>query len=153
MSLCSIVQEGPLASSLDRREITPRLSALNARSTGSSGASRLCHAGRRKLSLARLNTSTSFLSTFTPMLHHRGVKSVSRDGRSTRRRWKAMAQDAHYTHGMATHPLLTGSGLAVLSLPLHLVVPAETSVVLASLTLALIAVSTWASRSAMGDSR
>jgi hypothetical protein len=50
-----------------------------------------------------------------------------------------MAQDAHYTHAMATHPLLTGSGLAVLSLPLHVVVPAETSVVLASLTLALIA--------------
>ena len=43
------------------------------------------------------------------------------------------------THAMATHPLLTGSGLAVLSLPLHLVIPAETSVLLASLTLALIA--------------
>src|SRR3954465_10217626 len=55
----------------------------------------------------------------------RGVISVSRDGRSTRRRWKAMTQDAQYTHAMATHPLLTGSGLAVLSLPLHLVVPAE----------------------------
>ena len=51
----------------------------------------------------------------------------------------AMTQDAHYTHAMATHPLLTGSGLAVLSLPLHLIVSAETSVVLASLTLALIA--------------
>ena len=50
-----------------------------------------------------------------------------------------MTQAAHYTHAMATHPLLTGSGLAVLSLPLHLVLSAETSVVLASLTLALIA--------------
>ena len=42
-------------------------------------------------------------------------------------------------HAMATHPRLTGSGLAVLSLPLHLVLPAETSVLLAALTLALIA--------------
>jgi len=40
---------------------------------------------------------------------------------------------------MATHPLLTGSGLAALSLPLHLVLPAPTSVLLAALTLALIA--------------
>jgi hypothetical protein len=45
----------------------------------------------------------------------------------------------HSTHAMATHPLLTGSGLAVLSLPLHFMIPAETSVLLASLTLALIA--------------
>ncbi len=42
-------------------------------------------------------------------------------------------------HAMATHPRLTGSGLAVLSLPLHLALPAETSVLLAALTLALIA--------------
>ena len=43
------------------------------------------------------------------------------------------------THVMAAHPLLTGSGLAVLSLPLHLALPSEMSVVLAGLTLALIA--------------
>ena len=42
-------------------------------------------------------------------------------------------------HAMATHPRFTGSGLAVLSLPLHLVLPAETSILLAALTLALIA--------------
>ena len=50
-----------------------------------------------------------------------------------------MTQDAQHRHAMATHPGLTGSGLAVLSLPLHLVLPAETSVLLAALTLALIA--------------
>ena len=43
-----------------------------------------------------------------------------------------MTQDAHYTHAMATHPLLTGSSLAVLSLPLHLLLSPETSVVLAA---------------------
>jgi hypothetical protein len=50
-----------------------------------------------------------------------------------------MTQDAQHLHIMATHPGLTGSGLAVLSLPVHLVLPAETSVLLAALTLALIA--------------
>src|SRR3954466_4530972 len=50
-----------------------------------------------------------------------------------------MPQDAQHTHVMATHPLFTGSGLAVLSLPLHLFLPAQTSVLLAALTLALIA--------------
>ncbi len=50
-----------------------------------------------------------------------------------------MTQDAQHRHAMATHPSLTGSALAVLSLPLHLVLPAETSVLLAALTLALIA--------------
>ena len=50
-----------------------------------------------------------------------------------------MPQDAQHTHVMATHPRLTGSGLAVLSLPLHLVLPAQTSVLLAALTLSLIA--------------
>ena len=52
---------------------------------------------------------------------------------------EATVQDAHYTHAMATHPRLTGSGLAVLSLPLHLVLPAEASVLLSALTLALVA--------------
>jgi hypothetical protein len=42
-------------------------------------------------------------------------------------------------HALAVHPLLTGSGLAVLSLPLHLVLPPAISTVLAGLTLALIA--------------
>src|SRR5215217_3865804 len=50
-----------------------------------------------------------------------------------------MPQGAQHAHIMATHPLLTGSGLAVLSLPLHLVLSAPTSVLLAALTLALIA--------------
>src|SRR3954469_135896 len=50
-----------------------------------------------------------------------------------------MPQDAQHTHVMATHPLFTGSGLAVLSLPLHLFLPAQTSALLAALTLALIA--------------
>src|SRR3954453_16513479 len=52
---------------------------------------------------------------------------------------EVMPQDAQHTHVMATHPLFTGSGLAVLSLPLHLFLPAQTSVLLAALTLALIA--------------
>ena len=50
-----------------------------------------------------------------------------------------MPQDAQHAHIMATHPLFTGSGLAVLSLPLHLLLPAPTSVLLAALTLAFIA--------------
>src|SRR3954464_13155479 len=50
-----------------------------------------------------------------------------------------MPQDAQHAHIMATHPLLTGSGLAALSLPLHLVLSAQTSVLLAALTLAFIA--------------
>jgi hypothetical protein len=50
-----------------------------------------------------------------------------------------MAHDPQHKHAFATHPLLTGSGLAVLSLPVHLVLPAETSVLVASLTLGLIA--------------
>src|SRR3954454_20779138 len=50
-----------------------------------------------------------------------------------------MPQDAQHTHVMAAYPLFTGSGLAVLSLPLHLVLSAPTSVLLATLTLALIA--------------
>src|SRR3954451_214210 len=50
-----------------------------------------------------------------------------------------MPQNPQHTHVMATHPLLTGSGLAVLTLPLHLALPAQTSVLLTALTLALIA--------------
>jgi hypothetical protein len=50
-----------------------------------------------------------------------------------------MPQDAQHTHVMAAHPLFTGSGLAVLSLRLHLVLSGPTSVLLAALTLALIA--------------
>jgi hypothetical protein len=50
-----------------------------------------------------------------------------------------MPQDAQHPHVMATHPLFTGSGLAVLSLPLHLVLSAQASVLFAALTLAFIA--------------
>ena len=96
---------------------------LNARSTGSSGASRL-----------------DFL-----LVHVHSYAASSRSEKRLARRKvhpKTMEGDdagRPTPHAMATHPGLTGSGLAVLSLPLHLVLPAETSVLLAALTLALIA--------------
>ena len=47
-----------------------------------------------------------------------------------------VAERSPDSHAMAAHPLLTGSGRAI---PLHLALPTEVSVVLAGLTLALIA--------------